>query len=221
MLMYCEVRAWKWILCGDWNAEQNENWQKFKANIPAGIRTRDLWIRSPTRYPLRYRDSVIGGYGSSSLCSRMVFRSNELRLTLYTVHLLFISFHSTNLFPNQHPTSSHSKFLYLLQWILWLDLPMLFHVLCPISCPCVTSSHATSSLQIHKMMTAIPVFVCLQLAFTEPLKAPQIPIKSMKKVYPNSNRDPSKNRMIVMFVLFPMDVNCANMPVLITHDTVW
>ena len=24
--------------------------------IPAGIRTRDLWIRSPTRYPLRYRD---------------------------------------------------------------------------------------------------------------------------------------------------------------------
>ena len=24
--------------------------------IPAGIRTQDLWIRSPTRYPLRYRD---------------------------------------------------------------------------------------------------------------------------------------------------------------------
>ena len=27
-----------------------------KISIPAGIRTRDLWIRSPTRYPLRYRD---------------------------------------------------------------------------------------------------------------------------------------------------------------------
>ena len=26
--------------------------------IPGGIRTHDLWIRSPTRYPLRYRDSV-------------------------------------------------------------------------------------------------------------------------------------------------------------------
>ena len=28
--------------------------------IPAGIRTRDLWIRSPTRYPLRYRDCYDG-----------------------------------------------------------------------------------------------------------------------------------------------------------------
>ena len=28
-------------------------------SIPAGIRTRDLWIRSPTRYPLRYRDFLI------------------------------------------------------------------------------------------------------------------------------------------------------------------
>ena len=27
-------------------------------DIPAGIRTQDLWIRSPTRYPLRYRDCV-------------------------------------------------------------------------------------------------------------------------------------------------------------------
>ena len=27
--------------------------------IPAGIRTRDLWIRSPTRYPLRYGDCFV------------------------------------------------------------------------------------------------------------------------------------------------------------------
>ena len=26
--------------------------------IPGGIRTRDLWIRSPTRYPLRYGDRL-------------------------------------------------------------------------------------------------------------------------------------------------------------------
>ena len=25
--------------------------------IPGGIRTHGLWIRSPTRYPLRYRDT--------------------------------------------------------------------------------------------------------------------------------------------------------------------
>jgi hypothetical protein len=31
---------------------------KSKHPIPAGIRTRDLWIRSPTRYPLRYRDLI-------------------------------------------------------------------------------------------------------------------------------------------------------------------
>ena len=30
-----------------------------KVFISAGIRTRDLWIRSPTRYPLRYRDLVV------------------------------------------------------------------------------------------------------------------------------------------------------------------
>ena len=30
--------------------------------IPGGIRTRDLWIRSPTRYPLRYGDFVITLY---------------------------------------------------------------------------------------------------------------------------------------------------------------
>ena len=29
---------------------------KGKSCIPGGIRTRDLWIRSPTRYPLRYGD---------------------------------------------------------------------------------------------------------------------------------------------------------------------
>ena len=28
-----------------------------KHNIPGGIRTHGLWIRSPTRYPLRYRDT--------------------------------------------------------------------------------------------------------------------------------------------------------------------
>ena len=30
-----------------------------KAFIPGGIRTRDLWIRSPTRYPLRYGDCFV------------------------------------------------------------------------------------------------------------------------------------------------------------------
>jgi hypothetical protein len=39
------------------NGKWNEKLQtKNKSFIPAGIRTRDLWIRSPTRYPLRYRD---------------------------------------------------------------------------------------------------------------------------------------------------------------------
>ena len=33
--------------------------EKKNVIIPAGIRTRDLWIRSPTRYPLRYRDCYI------------------------------------------------------------------------------------------------------------------------------------------------------------------
>ena len=28
-----------------------------KQIIPGGIRTHGLWIRSPTRYPLRYRDT--------------------------------------------------------------------------------------------------------------------------------------------------------------------
>ena len=31
--------------------------RKKKVSIPGGIRTRDLWIRSPARYPLRYGDS--------------------------------------------------------------------------------------------------------------------------------------------------------------------
>ena len=34
-------------------ATQRQN-KSEKCIIPAGIRTRDLWIRNPTRYPLRY-----------------------------------------------------------------------------------------------------------------------------------------------------------------------
>ena len=30
--------------------------RKSKRDIPGGTRTRDLWIRSPARYPLRYGD---------------------------------------------------------------------------------------------------------------------------------------------------------------------
>ena len=32
-------------------------WSENKNVIPGGIRTRDLWIRSPARYPLRYGDA--------------------------------------------------------------------------------------------------------------------------------------------------------------------
>ena len=36
--------------------------------IPGGIRTHDLWIRSPTRYPLRYGDYI----------SKALFKSVDL-----------------------------------------------------------------------------------------------------------------------------------------------
>lgn len=41
MLSYLTLWRKPWALC----------------HIPAGGRTRDLWIRSPTRFPLRHRDS--------------------------------------------------------------------------------------------------------------------------------------------------------------------
>ena len=46
-----------------WNREYKVVWVCYrdtkKSDIPAGIRTRDLWIRSPTRYPLRYGDCFV------------------------------------------------------------------------------------------------------------------------------------------------------------------
>ena len=40
-----------------YNQTANEKDKKKKKSIiPGGIRTRDLWIRSPARYPLRYGD---------------------------------------------------------------------------------------------------------------------------------------------------------------------
>ena len=65
-LNFCKVlnrkfkKIWNWQLQkrqhnADCLMENSKKRQKCVC-IPAGIRTRDLWIRSPTRYPLRYRD---------------------------------------------------------------------------------------------------------------------------------------------------------------------
>ena len=47
-------------VCHSGNVTQMELYLKVaflsKTLIPGGIRTRDLWIRSPARYPLRYGD---------------------------------------------------------------------------------------------------------------------------------------------------------------------
>ena len=46
------------------NHPWRESVQQLKKIIPGGIRTHDLWIRSPARYPLRYGDDVL----ARSLC---------------------------------------------------------------------------------------------------------------------------------------------------------
>ena len=57
MLFYCEdnivgpCTLWFFQKCTEKSAKK-----LIHICIPGGIRTRDLWIRSPTRYPLRYRD---------------------------------------------------------------------------------------------------------------------------------------------------------------------
>ena len=51
-----------------------------KGNIPAGIRTRDLWIRNPTRYPLRYQDYKLRAYFITVFFQRFVKKKSKVNV---------------------------------------------------------------------------------------------------------------------------------------------
>ena len=63
-----EIANWKhyfqellFVFDFEHNFQHQYKYSKTKKDImiiPGGIRTRDLWIRSPTRYPLRYGDQL-------------------------------------------------------------------------------------------------------------------------------------------------------------------
>ena len=50
-------------------------------SIPGGIRTHDLWIRSPTRYPLRYGDLDAQSY--SSVTCQLTANGCSLKILAY------------------------------------------------------------------------------------------------------------------------------------------
>ena len=62
-------------------------------SIPGGIRTHDLWIRSPTRYPLRYGD--LCAQSNSSVTCQLTANGCSLKNpgvedVLYAIHNMFV-----------------------------------------------------------------------------------------------------------------------------------
>ena len=52
-------------------------------SIPGGIRTHDLWIRSPTRYPLRYGD--LDAQSNSSVTCQLTANGCSLKILAYRI----------------------------------------------------------------------------------------------------------------------------------------